>query len=46
MQLFYVFEQFFENARTKPDHDSDAQKAIKDYFGKTENTFFFDRNKL
>jgi len=46
MQLFYVLEQFFEHARTKPDPNSEAQKTIKEYFGKQENTFFFDRNKL
>jgi hypothetical protein len=39
-------EQFFENARTKPDPNSSAQAAIKEYFAKPENTFFFDKNKI
>jgi hypothetical protein len=46
IQLFYILEQFFENARSKPDPNSEAQKAVKDYFSKPENTFFFDKNKI
>lgn len=46
MQTFYILEQFFESARTKPDPASEAQKAIKEYFSKPENTFFFDKNKI
>lgn len=45
-QLFYILEQFFENARSKSDPNSEAQKAVKDYFSKPENTFFFDKNKI
>lgn len=46
IQLFYILEQFFESARSKPDPTSEAQKAIKEYFSKPENTFFFDKNKI
>ena len=46
IKLFYVLEQLFEEARTRPDSDSKAQEAIKDYFADPENTFFFDKNKI
>jgi hypothetical protein len=46
IQLFYVLEQFFEQARNKPEPESVAQAQIKEYFSKPENTFFFDKNKI
>ena len=45
-QLFYVFEQFFAHAKENPEPLNKAQEAIVDYFKDTENTFFFDKNKI
>lgn len=45
-QLFFVFEQFFSHAKSNPDPLNKAQEAIVDYFKDTENTFFFDKNKI
>ena len=45
-QLFFVLEQFFSHAKQNPDPLNKAQEAIVDYFKDTENTFFFDKNKI
>jgi len=45
-QLFYILEQFFAEAKQHPQPENKAQEAIVDYFKDTENTFFFDKNKI
>lgn len=45
-QLFFVFEQFFAHSQANADPLNKAQVAINDYFKDTENTFFFDKNKI
>lgn len=45
-QLFFVLEQFFSHAKQNPEPLNKAQEAIVDYFKDTENTFFFDKNKI
>lgn len=44
--LFFILEQFYEQAREKPDKLSVAQDHMKDYFSDPDNTFFFDKNKI
>lgn len=46
MQLYYVLEQFYEQAQRSPDPLSDSQKHINAYFSEPANTFFFDKNKI
>ncbi|TNV72079.1 hypothetical protein FGO68_gene11801 [Halteria grandinella] len=45
-QLFFVLEQFFAHSKASADPLNKAQEAINDYFKDTENTFFFDKNKI
>ena len=45
MQLYYILEQFYEKAQNSPDA-GEAQTHINEYFADTENTFFFDKNKI
>jgi hypothetical protein len=45
-QLFFILEQFFAQAKANPDPMNKAQEAIVDYFKDTDNTFFFDKNKI
>ncbi len=44
--MFFVLEQFFAKAKEQPDPMNKAQEAIVEYFKDTENTFFFDKNKI
>ncbi len=44
--MFFVLEQFFSHAKQNPEPLDKAQEAIVDYFKDTENTFFFDKNKI
>lgn len=44
--MFYILEQFFAEAKENPQPGNKAQEAIVDYFKDTENTFFFDKNKI
>lgn len=46
IRLFYILEQFYEQARTNPDPASKGQQKISEYFAVPENTFFFDKNKI
>ena len=45
-QVFFILEQFFAHAKTSQDPMNKAQEAIEEYFKDTENTFFFDKNKI
>ncbi len=45
-QLFFVLEQFFAHTKSNPDPHNKAQEEITNYFKDTENTFFFDKNKI
>ena len=46
IRLFYILEQFNEEARQKPNPASRGQAAIKEYFSDPDNTYFFDKNKI
>lgn len=45
-EMYYVLEQFYERARSKPDKESEAQRHMQEYFGNPENTYFYDKNKI
>lgn len=45
-QTFFILEQFFAKTKKDPNPMDKAQEAIEDYFRDTENTFFFDKNKI
>jgi hypothetical protein len=45
-QLFFVLEQFFAVTKANEDPLNKAQGAITEYFKDTENTYFFDKNKI
>jgi hypothetical protein len=41
-----VLEQFFAQTSQQKEPLNTAQEAIMEYFKDTENTYFFDRNKI
>ena len=48
-QLFFVLEQFFADTKQKEAEKKPldkAQQTILEYFKDTENTYFFDKNKI
>lgn len=45
-QLFFILEQFFSKTVEQKEPLNQAQEAIMEYFKDTDNTYFFDRNKL
>lgn len=45
-KLFFVLEQFFSKTVEQKEPLNKAQEAIMEYFKDTENTYFFDRNKI
>ena len=46
VELFYVLEQMNKKNESSGSNESEASKHLKEYFSKTENTFFYDKNKI
>jgi hypothetical protein len=45
-ELFYILEQFEQSAKNKPNAESEGQRHLREYFSQSENTYFYDKNKI